>query len=190
MHAPLHASAPDCPLRGIVRGNGYEARFLPLAFKHHRHPAPMSRGELALDSDPRINRLGRFDSLFGKPNVLFGGSVESDHVIACLRRFNGTFQRMNAIGVEEDRMFVLLAKARNQGNNFVDAEEVALPFGCANQHGHITCVAPVTALSQQDQTIEMADCDSPTLSVAHCLLECYHSRSAQAFLSSNKTILV
>jgi hypothetical protein len=32
MHALLHASAPDCPLRkfGILRGNGHAARFSPL----------------------------------------------------------------------------------------------------------------------------------------------------------------
>src|ERR1700730_17678567 len=41
MHAPLLASAPDCPLQKfrIVPSNGHEARFLPLSIKHHGHPA-------------------------------------------------------------------------------------------------------------------------------------------------------
>src|ERR1019366_6502415 len=40
MHAPLHASAPDFPFRSFgIHGNSHAARFPPLAYKHHGHPA-------------------------------------------------------------------------------------------------------------------------------------------------------
>jgi hypothetical protein len=97
--------------------------------------------------------------------------------LARLRRFNGTFQRMSVIGIEEDRMFELLAKARNQGNNFVDSEEVALPFGCANQHGHVQYPRGTGHSLNRNKIghIEVADGEPLALGIAQCRVECYHA---------------
>jgi hypothetical protein len=85
------------------------------------------------------------------------------------------------IGVEEDRMFELLAKARNQGNNFVDTKEIALSLECADQHGHVQSLRRSGNSLQPNKIghIKMADCGWPVLRVGQCLFECYHRLSAR-----------
>jgi hypothetical protein len=59
MHASLHASALAWPLRkfGIVRGNGHETRFLPIAFRHHGHRNPNEQFSLHLIQDAQPVRF-------------------------------------------------------------------------------------------------------------------------------------
>ena len=101
--------------------------------------AAADKPQLALDDDPRIDRLDRVNGLSGKLDVPFqgrSGNIEADHIVARFRRFDRMFQGMGVIGIEEDRVVEFLAQAGDHGDSLADTDEVALALGSADQYWH------------------------------------------------------
>src|ERR1700730_12954159 len=129
LEEPMHISdrgSQDVNLRGFDKTLGVIG--LRQTARTLRHPlvelrAAADETQLALDDDPRIDRLDRLDSLSGKLE----------------RRFDRMLQGMGVIGIEEDRVVELRAQAGDHGANLADTDEVSLALGSGDQYGHFQC---------------------------------------------------